>query len=242
MDGLIAEHISKTYAGAHGLSFAALRDVSIHLEPGSFTSLVGESGSGKSTLARLLVGLEPPDQGTISLDGEDTSGWSTEDWRKRRTKLQAVFQDASGTLNPMRSVRSNVEEAMVNLTSLSKRQRRERIGELMELTHMEERLLEVPARQLSGGEQQRVAIARALAKNPKLLLCDEPTGALDYQTGKAILKLLQDTCRQKGMTVVVITHNMAIAPMADQVIRFKNGQVRNITRNSEPTPVEQIEW
>lgn len=145
MDGLIAEHISKTYAGAHGLSFAALRDVSIHLEPGSFTSLVGESGSGKSTLARLLVGLEPPDQGTISLDGEDTSGWSTEDWRKRRTKLQAVFQDASGTLNPMRSVRSNVEEAMVNLTSLSKRQRRERIGKLMELTHMEERLLEVPA-------------------------------------------------------------------------------------------------
>lgn len=145
MDGLIAEHISKTYVGAHGLSFAALRDVSIHLEPGSFTSLVGESGSGKSTLARLLVGLEPPDQGTISLDGEDTSGWSTEDWRKRRTKLQAVFQDASGTLNPMRSVRSNVEEAMVNLTSLSKRQRRERIGELMELTHMEERLLEVPA-------------------------------------------------------------------------------------------------
>lgn len=139
MDGLIAEHINKTYAGAHGLSFAALRDVSIHLEPGSFTSLVGESGSGKSTLARLLVGLEPPDQGTISLDGEDTSGWSTEDWRKRRTKLQAVFQDASGTLNPMRSVRSNVEEAMVNLTSLSKRQRRERIGELMELTHMEER-------------------------------------------------------------------------------------------------------
>ena len=163
MDGLIAEHISKTYAGAHGLSFAALRDVSIHLEPGSFTSLVGESGSGKSTLARLLVGLEPPDQGTISLDGEDTSGWSTEDWRKRRTTLQAVFQDASGTLNPMRSVRSNVEEAMVNLTSLSKRQRRERIGKLMELTHMEERLLEVPARQLSGGEQRRLSLVRAMS-------------------------------------------------------------------------------
>ena len=119
MDGLIAENISKTYTGTHGLSFSALRNVSIRLEPGSFTSLVGESGSGKSTLARLLVGLEPPDQGTIFLDGEDTSSWSTEDWRKRRTKLQAVFQDASGTLNPMRSVRSNVEEAMVNLTSLS---------------------------------------------------------------------------------------------------------------------------
>ena len=110
---------------------------------------------------------------------------------------------------------------------------------LREATRLQDRMLNFPA-QLSGGEQQRVAIARALAKNPKLLLCDEPTGALDYQTGKAILKLLQDTCRQKGMTVVVITHNMA--PMADQVIRFKNGQVRNITRNSEPTPVEQIEW
>ena len=164
MDGLIAEHISKTYAGTHGLSFAALRDVSIRLEPGSFTSLVGESGSGKSTLARLLVGLEAPDQGAIFLDGEDTSGWSTEDWRKRRTKLQAVFQDASGTLNPMRSVRSNVEEAMVNLTSLSKRQRRERVGELMELTHMEERLLEIPARQLSGGEQRRLSLVRAIAE------------------------------------------------------------------------------
>ena len=113
--------------------------------------------------------------------------------------------------------------------------------EVLEEVGLGDRLDNFPA-QLSGGEQQRVSIARALAKNPKLLLCDEPTGALDYQTGKAILKLLQDTCRQKGMTVIVITHNMAIAPMADLVIRFKNGQVRTITRNSEPTPVEQIEW
>ena len=118
--------------------------------------LVGESGSGKSTLARLLVGLEAPDQGQSSLMERDTSGWSTEDWRKRRTKLQAVFQDASGTLNPMRSVRSNVEEAMVNLTSLQSGSAAS-VGELMELTHMEERLLEIPARQLSGGEQRRLS-------------------------------------------------------------------------------------
>ena len=208
MDGLIAEHISKTYVGAHGLSFAALRDVSIHLEPGSFTSLVGESGSGKSTLARLLVGLEPPDQGTISLDGEDTSGWSTEDWRKRRTKLQAVFQDASGTLNPMRSVRSNVEEAMVNLTSLSKRQRRERIGKLMELTHMEERLLEVPARQLSGGEQRRLSLVRAMSIRPKYLVLDEVLSGLDLISADAVMRVLEQYHREFDCAFLLITHDM----------------------------------
>ena len=139
----------------------------------------------------------------------------------------------------------------VDISSFNSRQltsyRRDDIGFVFQFYNLVQNLtalenVELALHQLSGGQCQRVAIARALAKNPKLLLCDEPTGALDYQTGKAILKLLQDTCRQKGMTVVVITHNMAIAPMADQVIRFKNGQVRNITRNSEPTPVEQIEW
>ena len=212
MDGLIAEHISKTYAGAHGLSFAALRDVSIHLEPGSFTSLVGESGSGKSTLARL--------------DGEDTSGWSTEDWRKRRTKLQAVFQDASGTLNPMRSVRSNVEEAMVNLTSLSKRQRRERIGKLMELTHMEERLLEVPARQLSGGEQRRLSLVRAMSIRPKYLVLDEVLSGLDLISADAVMRVLEQYHREFDCAFLLITHDMDSAyRLSDTILTMQAGQI-----------------
>lgn len=196
MDGLIAEHISKTYAGAHGLSFAALRDVSIHLEPGSFTSLVGESGSGKSTLARLLVGLEPPDQGTISLDGEDTS------------------------------VRSNVEEAMVNLTSLSKRQRRERIGKLMELTHMEERLLEVPARQLSGGEQRRLSLVRAMSIRPKYLVLDEVLSGLDLISADAVMRVLEQYHREFDCAFLLITHDMDSAyRLSDTILTMQAGQI-----------------
>ena len=223
MDGLIAENISKTYTGTHGLSFSALRNVSIRLEPGSFTSLVGESGSGKSTLARLLVG---PDQGTIFLDGEDTSSWSTEDWRKRRTKLQAVFQDASGTLNPMRSVRSNVEEAMVNLTSLSKRQRRERIGELMELTHMEERLLEIPARQLSGGEQRRLSLVRAMSIRPKYLILDEVLSGLDLISADAVMHVLEQYHREFDCAFLLITHDMDSAyRLSDTILTMQAGQI-----------------
>ena len=213
MDGLIAEHISKTYAGAHGLSFAALRDVSLHLEPGSFTSLVGESGSGKSTLARLLVGMEPPDQGTISLDGEDTSGWNAENWRKRRTKLQAVFQDASGTLNPMRSVRSNVEEAMVNLTCLSKRQRRER--------H-----LDVPARQLSGGEQRRLSLVRAMSIRPKYLILDEVLSGLDLISADAVMRVLEQYHREFDCAFLLITHDMDSAyRLSDTILTMQAGQI-----------------
>ena len=214
MDGLIAENISKTYTGTHGLSFSALRNVSIRLEPGSFTSLVGESGSGKSTLARLLVGLE------------DTSSWSTEDWRKRRTKLQAVFQDASGTLNPMRSVRSNVEEAMVNLTSLSKRQRRERVGELMELTHMEERLLEIPARQLSGGEQRRLSLVRAMSIRPKYLILDEVLSGLDLISADAVMHVLEQYHREFDCAFLLITHDMDSAyRLSDTILTMQAGQI-----------------
>lgn len=225
MDGLIAEHISKTYAGTHGLSFAALRDVSIRLEPGSFTSLVGESGSGKSTLARLLVGLEAPDQGAIFLDGEDTSGWSTEDWRKRRTKLQAVFQDASGTLNPMRSVRSNVEEAMVNLTSLSKRQRRERIGELMELTHMEKNSWMSPhgnyPAESSGG-----FLVRAMSIRPKYLILDEVLSGLDLISADAVMRVLEQYHREFDCAFLLITHDMDSAyRLSDTILTMQAGQI-----------------
>ena len=200
MDGLIAENISKTYTGTHGLSFSALRNVSIRLEPGSFTSLVGESGSGKSTLARLLVGLEPPDQGTIFLDGEDTSSCSTEDWRKRRTKLQAVFQDASGTLNP--------------------------IGELMELTHMEERLLEIPARQLSGGEQRRLSLVRAMSIRPKYLILDEVLSGLDLISADAVMHVLEQYHREFDCAFLLITHDMDSAyRLSDTILTMQAGQI-----------------
>ena len=178
--------------------------------------------------------MDTASEGQVLVDGQDIATYSTKQLTAyRRDDIGFVFQFYN--LIPNLTALENVELALqICKNPMDAKEVLEEVG-------LGDRLDNFPA-QLSGGEQQRVSIARALAKNPKLLLCDEPTGALDYNTGKSILKLLQDTCRQKGMTVVVITHNMAIAPMADQVIRFKNGQVRNITRNSEPTPVEQIEW
>jgi len=233
-DTIVYDHVSfgytKTQPGPDGKPMVVedevLHDISFTAKAGQKTALVGESGSGKSTLARLLVGLEPPDQGTISLDGEDTSGWSTEDWRKRRTKLQAVFQDASGTLNPMRSVRSNVEEAMVNLTSLSKRQRRERIGELMELTHMEERLLEVPARQLSGGEQRRLSLVRAMSIRPKYLVLDEVLSGLDLISADAVMRVLEQYHQEFDCAFLLITHDMDSAyRLSDTILTMQAGQI-----------------
>ena len=232
-----------------------LKDISFSLEKGQALAIIGSSGSGKTTLLRCLNFLERPDKGKIIVQGEtlfdaqDASSIKEKDIRMKRLHFGMVFQ--AFHLFPQYTALQNVMLARQLLEKgkpgfkENKKKIYEEIEteakELLDKMGLSDRMEHYP-HQLSGGQCQRVAIARALAKNPKLLLCDEPTGALDYQTGKAILKLLQDTCRQKGMTVVVITHNMAIAPMADQVIRFKNGQVRNITRNSEPTPVEQIEW
>ena len=212
----------------------ALDHVNLEIHKGEFVAIIGQSGSGKSTFMNMLGCLDVPTSGKYYLNGTDVSTMKDNDLSVVRNKeIGFIFQGFN--LIPNLTALENVElAAQICKDPLDAATVLKQVG-------LEDRMANFPA-QLSGGEQQRVAIARALAKNPKLLLCDEPTGALDYQTGKAILKLLQDTCRQKGMTVVVITHNMAIAPMADQVIRFKNGQVRNITRNSEPTPVEQIEW
>ena len=208
MEGLIAEHISKIYPGSHGVSFTALQDVSIHLQPGSFTSLVGESGSGKSTLARLLIGLEHPD------------------WRRRRTKIQAVFQDAGGTLNPMRSVRSNVEEAMINLTDLTREQRHERIKELMELTHMDSKLLDVPPRQLSGGEQRRLSLVRAMSIRPRYLILDEVLSGLDLISADAVMSVLEQYHREFDCSFLLITHDMDSAyRLSDTILTMQSGQI-----------------
>ena len=212
----------------------ALNDVSLHIEKGEFAIIVGPSGAGKTTVLNMLGGMDACSGGTILVDGAKVSDYNSKQLTTyRRHDIGFVFQFYNLVQNL--TALENVElAAQICKNPLDAAQVLEHVG----LGH---RLGNFPA-QLSGGEQQRVAIARALAKNPKLLLCDEPTGALDYITGKQILKLLQDTCRQEGMTVVVITHNTALTPMADRVIRIKNGKVDSMEINEHPTPVEEIEW
>ena len=212
----------------------AVDGVNFEVYEGEFVVIVGPSGAGKTTVLNILGGMDKATSGHVIVDGVDVSLFNNRQLTAyRRDDIGFVFQFYNLVQNL--TALENVELALqICKDPLDAKQVLTEVG-------LKDRMLNFPA-QLSGGEQQRVAIARALAKNPKLLLCDEPTGALDYQTCKAILKLLQDTCREKGMTVIVITHNMAIAPMADRVIRFKNGQVSKVTLNDKPTPVEQIEW
>ena len=227
------DKVSKIYKMGE-VEIRAVDNISFEISKGEFVVVVGPSGAGKTTVLNILGGMDTATKGNVFVDGSNIAKYNSHQLTAyRRDDIGFVFQFYN--LVPNLTALENVELAMqICKNPLDAQKVLCEVG-------LEDRMGNFPA-QLSGGEQQRVSIARALAKNPKLLLCDEPTGALDYQTGKAILKLLQDTCRQKGMTVVVITHNMAIAPMADLVIRFKNGQVRTITRNSEPTPVEQSEW
>ena len=212
----------------------AVDGVTFHIEKVEFAIIVGPSGAGKTTVLNMLGGMDTCSGGVLEVDGVRVSGMTTRQLTAyRRNDIGFVFQFYNLVQNL--TALENVElAAQICRHPLDAAQTLEHVG----LGH---RLSNFPA-QLSGGEQQRVAIARALAKNPKLLLCDEPTGALDYVTGKAILQLLQDTCRKSGMTVVVITHNSALTPMADRVIRIKNGKVSDMTENPHPTPVEAIEW
>ena len=225
--------VRKVYAMGE-VEVAAVDGMTFDVERGEFVVVVGPSGAGKTTLLNMLGGMDVPTSGSILLDGRDVSAFSAKELTYyRRYDIGFVFQFYNLVQNL--TALENVElAAQICRDPLDAEEVLRHVG-------LGERLNNFPA-QLSGGEQQRVAIARALAKNPKLLLCDEPTGALDYVTGKSILKLLQDTCRQQGMTVVVITHNSAIAPMADQVIHVKNGRVERIDHNDRPVPVETIEW
>ncbi|MBR4019875.1 MAG: ABC transporter ATP-binding protein [Firmicutes bacterium] len=212
----------------------ALHDVTFEIEKGEVCVIVGQSGAGKTTLLNILGGMDTLTEGAVLLDGEEISKFnSCRLTEYRRYDIGFVFQFYNLVQNL--TALENVSLAtQICKDPLDPKKTLEEVG----LGH---RINNFPA-QLSGGEQQRVAIARALAKNPKLLLCDEPTGALDYQTGKAILKLLQDTCRKSGMTVVIITHNQALTAMADRVIHIKNGTVYAMEKNEHITPVEEIEW
>lgn len=212
----------------------ALRGVSVDLEVGGFTVLLGPSGSGKSTLLNILGGLDIPTSGRVLYRGQDlTRADEGELTQYRRRRVGFVFQFYN--LVPNLTALENVELAsQICPDSLDAVECLRKVG-------LGERMANFPA-QLSGGEQQRVSIARAIAKNPKLLLCDEPTGALDYQTGKQVLQLLQDTCRRDGITVLIITHNSALAPMADRLIRFKSGRVTDMQVNEHPVPIADIEW
>jgi len=212
----------------------ALDGVDFEIKKGEFAIIVGPSGAGKSTVLNILGGMDVCDGGEVIVDGNRVDEYNRSKLiTYRRHDIGFVFQ----FYNLMQNLTAleNVELA----SQICKNPLDPRV--VMEDVGLKERMNNFPA-QLSGGEQQRVSIARALAKNPKLLLCDEPTGALDYVTGKEVLKLLQDTCRERGMTVVVITHNLAIAPMADRIIKFKNGRVSSMKLNPEPVSVETIEW
>jgi putative ABC transport system ATP-binding protein len=212
----------------------AVDRISFEIEKGELTVIVGPSGAGKTTVLNILGGMDTCDEGLISVDGEEVSRFTAKRLTTyRRSDIGFVFQFYN--LIPNLTALENVElAAQICKNPLNALETLDEVG-------LKERALHFPA-QLSGGEQQRVAIARALAKNPKLLLCDEPTGALDYATGKHILELLQRACRERGVTVVIITHNQAIAPMADRVIYVRNGKAEKVTRNASPVPVEQIEW
>jgi len=215
-----------TVRAADGISFG--------LDKGKFSIIVGPSGAGKTTVLNILGGMDAATSGAVTVDGTDITRLSKRDiCTYRRNDVGFVFQFYN--LIPNLTALENVELGLqICSDALDPRTVLDEVG----LSH---RLDNFPA-QLSGGEQQRVAIARALSKNPKLLLCDEPTGALDYGTGKSILKLLQDTCREKAVTVVVITHNLAITPMADRVVRIKSGKIDSITDNAAPVSVSEIEW
>ena len=233
MSFITLEHVVKRYQMGE-VTITAVEDVSFTIERGEFAVIVGPSGAGKTTVLNILGGMDTATEGPVAVDGKEISGASPRaltDYRRYDIGFVFQFYNLVQNLTALENVELSAQICRHPLSA----------ADVLRHVGLGDRLDNFPA-QLSGGEQQRVAIARALAKDPKLLLCDEPTGALDYVTGKSILKLLQDTCRQEGMTVILITHNTAITPMADHVIHIKNGRVAAEEFSQNPTPVEEIEW
>ena len=234
MSGYIQfKNVKKKYKMGE-VEIEALSGVDFSVNKGEFVVVAGASGAGKSTILNILGGMDTVSSGQVIVDNNEISKYSQKELiTYRRYDIGFVFQFYNLVQNL--TARENVELAIqISKNPLD-------IDKVLDSVGLANRKNNFPS-QLSGGEQQRVAIARAIAKNPKLLLCDEPTGALDYNTGKAILKLIQDTCRKKGVTVIIITHNLALTPMGDKVIEVRNGKIQKVTINENPTPVERIEW
>ena len=233
MGGIHAEHLTRSYTMGENI-IKAVDDITFTIPEGKYTIILGASGAGKSTVLNLLGGMDSPTSGTLSIAGKDISGYNKRQLAEyRRNNIGFVFQFYNLMANL--TMQENVELAsQICKDPLDAREVLEKVG-------LGERANNFPA-QCSGGEQQRGAIARALAKNPDILLCDEPTGALDYKTGKSILALLYDLCRQSGKTVIVVTHNGALAPTADILIRMKSGKIESYTENPNPVPVQELEW
>ena len=231
------KNLTKTFPSADG-TFYALKNVSLTINDGEIYGIIGMSGAGKSTLVRCINMLERPTEGAVLVNGCDVGTLRESELRKTRREVTMIFQGFH--LLMQRTVLRNICFPL-ELAGVKASEAKARARELLRMVGLPDKANAYPA-QLSGGEQQRVAIARALAKNPELLLCDEPTGALDYMTGKSVLKLLHDLSRERHSTVIIITHNQAIAPMADRIIRIKSGRILSNDINRHVVPIEEIEW
>ena len=232
----------KNFFGKLVQEVRAVDRVNLSIKKGETFGLVGESGCGKSTLGRTLIRMYEPTDGILTYDGHDITKTKGKELLAYHKRMQIIFQDPYSALDPHQNVREIMAEPIAVFENLPEKEMDERIVSLLEKVGMKADDMEKYAYEFSGGQRQRIGIARALSVNPEFLLCDEPTGALDYNTGKQILQLLQDTCRNDGITVLLITHNSALAPMADRLIRFKSGKVTEITCNAHPTPIAEIEW
>lgn len=226
MERIELADVSHRYIDNRGEFFTALDHISMTWNMGESIAVTGESGSGKSTLARLIIGLERPSSGQVLIDSENTSKWNFRAWRKRRTELQAVFQDTGGTLSPGRSVLQNAEEALCNLTSLAKQQRREKITMLMGLMELSPKLFEVPVRCLSGGEQRRVGLLRSLAVQPRFLILDEVTAGLDLISAEAVLRVLENYQLECACSYLVVTHDLSMASrLCSKLYEIEHGHI-----------------